>query len=195
MDLEKVFILSAFYLLTWVAVVYAHEAGHYITAKLCKLQITGFHIKKIFHIIPAPTAVYVDFSKKDLGNTKLLNFKYLATVAGGILAGCIPIIIFIHFTQSIMDIVYFGLIYLWMCNSDIKRLIQFIKGERIYDPITVNIPESEEECRSVYPKCVTCGYFIEKECPGDVKVFPTIYKPSDVERFRKIFNERYGDEK
>lgn len=194
--LQDVIIFTIPYIIMWFSTVYIHEAGHYITAKVFGLTIKGFRIQKIFNIIPVPTAVNVNFEKRELENLILFNYKYVLVVIGGIIAGFIPVLIYTRYQESVIVNVFVCIVYLRMCSGDLTRLWDFAKGERLYEEgtIQVTIPESEEECASVYPECKGCVYFMEKECHGDKAVFPTIYKPTDVERFRKMLHEKYGDE-
>lgn len=184
------------YVVTWFLTIYIHEGGHYITAKLFNLNIDGFRIQKVLKIIPLPTAVKVSFKEKDFENIKFLNIKYILVIIHGILAGSIPLIIYLSYQNSLVLSLVFGVIYLRMCKGDLSMMWRFLHGERPYDECitTVSIPESQEECESIYPNCDTCGYFMENECTGDKDVFSLIYKPSDIERLRAIFKAKYGEE-
>lgn len=194
-ELESTILFITSYFVMWFVSIYIHEAGHYLTAKLFKMDIKGFRIQKILNIIPIPTAVTVSYKDKDLENRKSLHVKYILTVINGILAGSVPVIVYMSYQNSLIFNLLVGGIYLYICSGDLTMLWGFLKGDRPYEQnITVNIPESQGECESIYPNCKTCGYFMEKECKGDKEMFSSIYKPTDLERLRKIFKEKYGDE-
>lgn len=185
---------TVIYFLMWFLTIYIHEAGHYITAKMFNVETNGFRIQKIFNIIPIPTAVNVRFYDNELENVNLLDMKYLMVIIGGIISGAIPVIIYITYQNSSIVIALVGLIYIYMCSSDLMRIWEYINGGRPYQEFTmrVDIPESQEECDYVYPNCSSCAYFMEKECSGDKSQFSLIYKPTDAERLMKVLKERYG---
>lgn len=148
----------SFFFISYIAIIYFHEAGHYFTAKILKLKTDGFRVGKLFYIFPIPTAVKVRFEDKYQENIKKYNVKYASVVANGVLAGLIPLWIYLYYLDYSVGTVIYGCLYLFMSSNDLTRLIQLLSGKdliadyNLYEEVevTVHIPETGEECLSVY---------------------------------------------
>lgn len=191
MELKTMAIEFIYYSIVMIITIYIHEAGHYLTAKVFKFNVAGFRIERLMYIIPVPTAVNIAPSDKIIENVKLFEIKYLLVTINGILAGAVPLGIYLYSQDLIGLTAILGLYYIFSCSSDISKLIKLFRGEKPYEEyeMTINIPGNEEDCASMHPKCEKCGYYIVKECAGDKSIFPDKFKSGDLYRLRKIITE------
>jgi hypothetical protein len=193
-DLISLFTGLLTYYFFIICTIYVHEGGHWLTAKIFGFHVTGFRVHKFFYIIPVPTAVNHQIPCGEFKNFKHFNIKYLSVLINGIIAGTIPIIYaYIEGLYSVS--IAIGLLYIYGCKSDIKQIIKMYKGEPMWEEetVTIHIPENEAECISIHPNCDMCAYHMVSECDGNKEIFPDKYKPTDLNRLKKIVMAKFPD--
>lgn len=117
-----------------------HEFGHYYSSKLMGVR-TKLVMKKLM--------VWGDFDSK---------LKHFISLISGVIAGIIPIL----FIDDIIIKIYFIIIYIYMCSSDIIRMIIIILKYKKFNVPKFILKIEEKLVLKRHHKYCNCDYCEEK---------------------------------
>jgi hypothetical protein len=134
-------------MLMWLAVVYFHEGGHYLAAKILRFKNVklNFHMKLYPHqcVTTLPYEEYLEYSYRNLR-------LQLITITGPLL-GVIPLIFYTYgYVDNLRAVLLLSVGYLLMCSADLIKVLK-----RIYTGVYhAWMPENLDDCMTL--KCANC---------------------------------------